>query len=186
MIGRRRIRFPCWITSRIIQDWKKTLTLSTLASRRGWRRRKSGLRRRWRRGPGWSAWRRTGTTWHRRLMVDIDVLDKINLTKVVAGPWSGWPLDKLQTPVRWIAGIISSSLSSPASLSCHHKHPTETISLIGLPLARLPRIAKTTTPAKTEVSELQRPTMNASLWKTLKRILKIWSVRVLASLKHIH
>ena len=50
-------------------------------------------------------------------MVDIDVLDKINLTKVVAGPWSGWPLDKLQTPVRLIAGIISSSLSSSASLS---------------------------------------------------------------------
>ena len=119
-------------------------------------------------------------------MVDIDVLDKINFTKVVAGPWSGWPLDKLQTPVRWIAGIISSSLSSPASLSCHHKHPTETISLIGLPLARLPRIAKTTTPAKTEVSELQRPTMNASLWKTLRGILKICLVRVLASLKHVH
>ena len=170
---------------------KKTLTLSTLASRRGWRRRKSGLRRRWRRGPGWSAWRRTGTTWHRRLMVDIDLLDKINRTKVAAGPWSGWPLDKLQTPVRWIAGIISSSLSSSASYChdchhqhhhhCHHQHHTETISLIGLPLARLPRIAKTTTPAKTEVSELQRPTMNASLWKKWGGFLKIWSVRVLAS-----
>ena len=183
---------------------KKTLTLSTLASRRGWRRRKSGLRRRWRRGPGWSAWRRTRTTWHRRLMVDIDLLDKINRTKVAAGPWSGWPLDKLQTPVRWIAGIISSSLSSSASSSlsssasychhchqhhhlCHHQHPTETISLIGLPLARLPRIAKTTTPAKTEVRELQRPTMKASLWKTLRGILKIWSVRVLAySLQYIN
>ena len=112
--------------------------------------------------------------------VDIDLLDKINFTKVAAGPWSGWPLDKLQTPVRWIAGIISSSLSSSASSSlsssslsspalychhchCHHQHPTETISLIGLPLARLPRIAKTTTPAKTDVRELHRPTMNASL-----------------------
>ena len=117
--------------------------------------------------------------------MDIDLLDKINRTKVAAGPWSGWPLDKLQTPVRWIAGIISSSLSSSASSSlsssslsspalychhchCHHQHPTETISLIGLPLARLPRIAKTTTPAKTEVRELQRPTMKASLWKTLR------------------
>ena len=48
-------------------------------------------------------------------MVDIDLLDKINRTKVAAGPWSGWPLDKLQTPVRWIAGIISSSLASSAS-----------------------------------------------------------------------
>ena len=103
---------------------KKTLTLSTLASRRGWRRRKSGLRRRWRRGPGWSAWRRTRTTWHRRLMVDIDLLDKINRTKVAAGPWSGWPLDKLQTPVRWIAGIISSSHTwylsrAPRACSCN-------------------------------------------------------------------
>ena len=48
---------------------------------------------------------------------DFDLLDKINRTKVAAGPWSGWPLDKLQTPDRWIAGIISSSLSSSASLS---------------------------------------------------------------------
>ena len=47
--------------------------------------------------------------------MDIDLLDKINRTKVAAGPWSGWPLDKLQTPVRWIAGIISSSLASSAS-----------------------------------------------------------------------
>ena len=63
MISRKELDFhveffPNWI---IIQDWK-ALTLSTLASRRGWRRRKSGLRRRWRREPGWSAWRRTGTT----------------------------------------------------------------------------------------------------------------------------
>ena len=47
--------------------------------------------------------------------MDIDLLDKINRTKVAAGPWSGLPLDKLQTPVRWIAGIISSSLASSAS-----------------------------------------------------------------------
>ena len=41
---------------------------------------------------------------------------------------------------------------------------TLTISPMGRPFARLPRMAKTTTPAKTEVRELHRPTMKASLW----------------------
>ena len=40
---------------------------------------------------------------------------------------------------------------------------TLTMESMGRPLARLPRMAKTTTPAKTEVSELHRPTMKASL-----------------------
>ena len=40
---------------------------------------------------------------------------------------------------------------------------TLTTVLISAPSARLPRMAKTTSPAKTEVKELQMPTMKASL-----------------------
>ena len=48
---------------------------------------------------------------------------------------------------------------------------TVTTSLISFPSARLPRMAKTTIPAKTEVRELQMPTMKASLWQLLVNLL---------------
>ena len=97
----------------------------------------------------------------------------MNPTKEEEGPWWASPLDKPQTPNRSIAEFLSWSVLSPSSSQnhqmCHHHDyqnhhdHTETISPMGLPLARFPRMAKTTTPAKTEVKELQIPTMKASL-----------------------